>query len=192
MGASLITKPTVEVVSLAEVKAHLRVDTTDHDVALAGYLHAARRWAQTYTRRVFNTQTWDITLDGWPVVAGEHRIDFPWSPVQSVTTISYVSDAGVTTTLPTTEYLVRGLGTDGLPYIVEAYEKTWPTVRSTPESVTVRFVAGYGSQPGDVPEEIRAAIMLHVEILFDRNPQNRTLLETARDALLDPYRVVRV
>lgn len=193
MGAStLVTRPTLEVISLAEAKLHLRIDSTDHDAALAGYIVAARRFAQAYTRRVLMTQTWATTFDEWPTVGCDYRIDFPVAPVQSVSSITYTDENGATQTLAADQYTVHGTGAEGLPYIVPAYDVTWPTLRGVPDAVRVQYVAGYGSQPGDVPEELRIAIMLHTEMLFDRNPQARNLLEESRNALLDPYRVARI
>jgi hypothetical protein len=45
---------------------------------------------------------------------------------------------------------------------------------------------------GDVPEPIRMAILLQAEILYDRNATTKELLEGARNALLDPYKVQRI
>jgi uncharacterized phiE125 gp8 family phage protein len=69
---------------------------------------------------------------------------------------------------------------------------TFPETLSIPETIRVRFIAGYGSQLGDVPEPIRTAILLHTEILYDRNPASIALLQAVRDSLLDPFRIVRV
>ena len=88
--------------------------------------------------------------------------------------------------------MLRGSGAESIPYIVPAHDATWPEVLDIPETIRVRFVAGYGTNPGDVPEAIRTAILLHVEQLYDRNPQTGAMLERARDALLDPYRIVRL
>ena len=188
MGTFIVTRPTTEPVSLAEARAHLRLDTTDMDAMLAGYVIAARQYATNYTRNVFLTGTWDVTFDyGWP-----SRIDFPYTPVQEVMQVSYTDLNNVVQTLSPTEYLLRGASEDSLPYVVPAHGVTWPEVLSIPETIRVRFVAGYGTNPGDVPEAIRTAILLHTELLYDRDSTSRALLESARDALLDPYRVMRL
>lgn len=194
MGLSLVTAPTIEPVSLAEAKAHLRVTEPTDDASIAGYILAARGWAEGYLRGSLTTQTWDYTIDySWPLVRVEdclysYRIGLPLQPVQSVTHVKYVDTDGATQTLSAalyTEHLDRPV-----PFIEQAYNATWPSVRSVPAAITVRFVAGH--LPEKVPDEIRSAIKLHVEILYDRNPNEREMLERARDALLDPYRVLRV
>lgn len=191
MGLSLVTGPTTEPVTLAEVKAHLRVSIPDDDGLIAGYVLAARRYAEGYTRRAFNTQTWDYTIDYcWPWVKRDcyltRQITLPLPPLQSVTSITYVDTDGNSQTLASDQYVVKTDDTSGV--IVPAYAVTWPDIRWQLSAATVRFVAGWTQ----IPDEIRTAIMLHVEILHDRNPNDRELLEAARDALLDPYRVLRV
>ena len=191
MGLSLVTGPTTEPVTLEEVKAHLRVAIADDDGLIAGYILAARRYAEGYTRRAFCTQTWDYTVDRcwpWENVWGyvRKRITLPLPPLQVVSSVSYVDIDGATQTLDSSQYVVKTDETSG--YIEEAYNVTWPDVRYVASAVTVRFVAGWAQ----VPDEIRMAIMLHVEILYDRNPQDLNLLMSARDALLAPYLVVRI
>ncbi len=192
MGLSLVTGPTQEAVSLQEVKDHLRVSISDDDGLIAGYVLAARRYAEGYTRRVFATSTWDYTIDRcwpWKCVDGymQRRIELPIPPLRSVEYITYVDVNGDYQTLASSDYVVRTDETFGI--IEPAYNVTWPDLRYIPAAVTVRFVAGYA---GDVPDEIRTAVMLHTEVLYDRNPNDRELLETARDNLLDHYRVLRI
>lgn len=193
MGTYVVVKPGTEPVSLGEARAHLRLDTTDTDAMLAGYIIAARQYAENYTRRLLMQQTWAVTFDyGWPYIGEETRLDLPVSPVSQVSQVTYVDESGVTQTLAAPQYLVRGVGGTNFPYIVPAYNAVWPVVRAIPETIRVQFVGGYGTNPGDVPEPIRHAILFHVELLYDREPGLRDLLERTRDAMLDPYRMVRL
>lgn len=191
MGLSVVTGPTQEPVTLGETKDHLRVTEPDDDGLLAGYILAARRYAENYTRRAFCTQTLDYTIDHrWPYecVDGyyKRRIYLPVPPLQSVSSISYVDTDGNTQTLDSSQYVVKTDETLGT--IEEAYGVTWPEVRCQVSAITVRFVAGWTM----APDEIRTALMFHVEMMLDRDPDSAKFLESARDALLDPYRVVRV
>lgn len=193
MGLSLVTGPTMEPVSLAEAKAHCRITVPDEDAKLAGYVLAARRQAESYMRGAICTQTWDYTIDyGWPMVVVDcyvrTRIELPLHPVQSVTSVSYVDEAGATQTLSAGLYTLHK--DRPVAHIEKAYNAEWPAVRAIPAAITVRFVAGYA--PESVPDEIRSAILLQTELLYDKDPGSRELIEQARDALLDPYRVLRV
>lgn len=193
MGLHRIVAPAYEPVSLAEAKAHLRITAAEDDALIAGYLLSATRAAEDYVRGKFVTQTWDYTVDNeWPLVMTggyvRYRIELPLTPVVSVSSVSYVANNGATQTLSSLLYTVH---TDGpVPYIQKAYDSTWPTIRDVPAAITVRFVVGYQVQ--NVPPEIASAIMLGVEMLYDRNPNDREILELARNALLDPYRMLRV
>lgn len=189
MGISLVIGPASDPVSLSEARDHCRLDNNESDGLLAGYVLAARRYAEGYTRRAFVTQTWDATFDyRWPTVCGQTQIDLPLPPLASVTYVSYVDGNGVTQTLASNQYRVLTDGSFGR--IVPAQGVSWPTVRGQRNAITVRFVAGW--DPSDVPDEIRTAILLHTELLFDRDPAMQSCLESSRDALLDHYRVVRV
>jgi uncharacterized phiE125 gp8 family phage protein len=192
MGLSLVTPPTIEPVSLAEAKAHLRVTEADDDALIAGYILAARHAAESYIRGALITQTWDYSLDYcWPVVSVrgmcKYRTELPLHPIQSVTSVSYVDENGTTQTLSPSLYTVHIRGP--VAYIEKAYDQDFPSIRSVPEAITVRFVVGY--QPDAVPDPIKAAIMLGIERLYDRCG-DEGMVDQARTALLDPYRVLRV
>lgn len=198
MATTLVTPPAAEVITLAEAKAHARVEIDDDDGLIAGYAIAARVHLEGETRRAFLTQTWDLTLDyGWPVVRedGRHlnRIVLPRPPVQSVTSITYIDSAGATQTLAADQYKLAKAST-GEWFVEPAYGVTWPSVRSEMAAITVRFVAGYGSNPGDVPEPLRQAMLLLIGHFYENreainigNIVNE--LPFAVAALVFPFRV---
>lgn len=199
MGLTLVTGPSTEPVTLAEAKAHCRVAISDDDGLIAGYIIAARMHLETETRRAFMTQTYDATFDyEWPRVWDRCKVDYrpqitlPKAPLQSVTSVTYVDDAGASQTLATDQYRVSANGIEGL--IEPAYNVSWPTVREQMGCVTVRFVCGYGANPSDVPEPLRQAILLLVGHFYEnREPVNVgnivTPLPFAVDALVFPFRV---
>lgn len=155
-GLTLQTPPAAEPVDLEEMKLHLREDLDDQDELVEAFIKAAREHAEGFLGRALVTQTWDLALSHFPA-CGEFLIPRP--PLQSVTSVSYVDEAGVTQVLAGSEYVVDTAREPGR--IVLGYEKSWPITRSVPNAVTVRFVAGYGD-PEDVPESIRTAIKLLV------------------------------
>jgi uncharacterized phiE125 gp8 family phage protein len=176
MGLTLVTGPALEPVSLIEAKQHCRIDSTDDDGLLAGYILAARSYAEDYTRRAFITQTWDYRISnayadnpcvmGWPAVKqGDTyypRIELPKPPLISVTSITYVDTAGVSQTLAADQYQVNPYSYTGL--IDPAYGVTWPQVRTQMNAITVRFVCGHGSNPGNGQEleRVRQAMLLMI------------------------------
>lgn len=176
MGLTQTAAPTVEPVSLAELRQHLRIDDHDEDLLIESLGIAARQHCEMFTRRQFCTATWQLTLDGFPNVFREKGAPYVWEgrhgkeiwlpspPLQSVSSITYVDTAGDTQTWAASNYDVD---TDSEPgRVTLAFGKSWPTAQAQPESVTITYVAGYGAA-SDVPSNIKAAIKLWVGNLFE-------------------------
>lgn len=186
MGLSLSSGPSVEPVSLAEAKAHLRVDTADDDDLITSLIQAAREYVENVTRRQLVTATWVLTRDNLAAV-----MELVRPPLQSVTSVKYTDLAGDQQTASDTLYDVDA---DTLPgRILLGCNQGWPTNRGHTNDVEITYKAGYGDATTDVPEAIRAAIKL----LIGHWHENREAvvaagvprtLELAVGALLFPYR----
>lgn len=150
--------PAAEPVSLAEAKAHLRVDIDDDDDYISGLISAARQYVETATRRAFISQTWRLSLDRWP--AGD-AIELRKPPLASVSSIVYRDSDGASTTWGTSNYIVD---TDSEPgRIVLADGASWPSVTLYPVNpIQVTYVAGYGAAGSSVPQYLRHAVLLLV------------------------------
>ena len=161
MGLSTVTPPATEPVTVVEAKSHCRIDVSEDDGLIAGYIVAAREWVENATHLRLVTQTLDMTIDDdWPCVLARgyyrQRIEFPVKPVASVTSVTYVDENGATQTLNSSQYVVR---TDGaVAFIEPAYNVTWPNVRRQSSAITVRFVAGQADSA--VPNTLTQAIRL--------------------------------
>lgn len=153
MRLELITAPTTEPVTLAEVKTRLRIDGSTDDAGVTRLIAAATKHAESICRRAFVTQVWALTLDAFPCGS----ISLPLPPLQTVDEISYVDATGATIVLPSTEYLVDKYGMIGMVH--RAYNKQWPTTRAQPMAVKVKFTAGYGAA-AVVPADLVSAMML--------------------------------
>ena len=151
----VVTAPTVEPLTLAEAKAHLRVTAVDENDLITSYIATARQHLDGqygWMGRAFCSQTWDYKLDAFPCV-----IRPPLSPIQSVTSIKYLDTAGDEQTLATAKYR-SDLVTEPAR-ITEAYGETWPSTYDVTNAVTVRIVAGWTSA-ALVPEPIKLAMRL--------------------------------
>jgi len=189
MGLKLVTAPAEEPVSLALAKAHLRVTASEEDALIQSLIIAARDQAETFTRRRFITQTWDLVLDCFPW----WRLELPNAPLQSVSSITYIDTAGGSQTLDAAKYLVDAKTDPGR--LEPAYGEVWPTTRLQMNAVTVRFVCGYGLAAA-VPQPIKHAMLLLIGHLY----QNREAIVVGElpqelplgvQSLLAPYRAVR-
>lgn len=151
MALTLITGPSLDPVTVMEVKAQSRIDSSDEDGWIAGKLLSARDYVEAFIGRRLITQTWDLTLDRFP-----RCIFVPTGRVQSVTFVKYVDVSGDLQTLDPSLYQVDTVST--IARILPAYGHVWPVVYEQMNAVTIRLVIGYGDNPSDVPESIREAI----------------------------------
>lgn len=200
MGMTLVTGPALEPVLLDEAKAHCRVDIDDDDGYIAGLIVGARQWVEGQTHRFMMTQTWDFTYDyEWPAevdtMARVRRelIRLPVAPVSSISSISYIDSAGATQTLGASLY--KTVIDNDHPRIERAYEQSWPDVRDEASCITVRAIVGYGSNPGDVPQPLRHAILMLAGHWYENREtvvvgQAPAEVPFAVEALISPYRRV--
>ena len=177
-----VTDAATEPVTLAEAKAHCRVDATDDDTLITALIVAARNAAEHELQRTCITTVYKLTLDEFPDV-----IDLPLPTIQSVASVKYYNDAGTLTTLDPSLYWVD------LPAAVILPASDWPTTQLRPAAVEVSYTAGWANAAA-VPETVKQWIKLFVGSLYD----NRASQANAKDAttelpfvgsLLDPYRV---
>lgn len=167
------------------------VNTTG-DAELRALIQTAREHVEAHTRRALLTQTWALTLMEFP---WGDAIALPIAPLQSVSSVQYVSGAGTTETMSPSDY-AADLG-NLPPLVIRGYGVTWPVTRTQRNAVTVEFVAGYGSAAADVPAAIRAAMKLLIGHWYaNREAVNvgniTTELPLAVAALLAPYRIPEV
>lgn len=173
MALTLITPPAVEPISLADAKAHLRVNHTDEDALISALIKAARQHLEGprgYLARALVTQTWELTLDSF--YAGSIQIPLP--PLQSVVSVKYTDADGFEQTVAPVDYYVDAANEPGWLVGVAA----WPGTLSAINALRVRFVAGYApdaSSPPDltanIPFDIRAAMLLHIGSLYAHREQ---------------------
>jgi len=155
--------PSVEPVSLADAKTHLHVTHSKEDDLITSMIEVARREVQRVTARQLINATWVMRMDSFPSGSGD--IYLPRAPLSSVTTVAYNDANGDAQTMTvTTEYLVDVYTVPGRIYL--APNGAWPSTYGEPNDVTVTFVAGYGSQATDVPENYIHAIKLMVGHLY--------------------------
>ena len=119
----------------------------------------------------------------------------PRAPVSSITSISYIDSAGDAQTLDSSYYSIDDY--DPWPSIKPAYGMTYPTHQDIHNAITVTYVAGYGSERGSVPNDIREALLIIVGnwIRYQSVNESGTLPSTvpyAAKQLLDNYRRLRI
>jgi len=144
--------PTVEPVSVEELKAHSRVDHNHEDAKIASYLTAARAMLERDTRRDLCTKTRVLYLDYLP-----SWIVLDVAPVQAIVSISYYDSLNVQQTLASSVYEYDIYAE---PAVIKAAKgQTWPTTYDRLSAVAVTYTSGYGAASA-VPEDAKQAIRL--------------------------------
>lgn len=121
-------------VSLAEVKAYLRVTSTADDTLIQGIIDACTEWGESYTRRSFRAQVWKLLLDGFAP-----RISIRRQLVDAITSITHTVSGSPVAVSSDVYYLKQTpQGAD----IVQAADEVWPTdTDDIEQAVTVNFTS---------------------------------------------------
>ena len=162
----VITDAIAEPLLLADVKLHLRVDTTDDDALITALIPTAREFAEHYTGRSLVVRTLEMALHGFP----EDHIDLDAPPVSSVVSIKYTDTAGNEQTVPDTDYTLSPYGE--ARRISRGYLKQWPITQDVADAVRIQYVAGYAA----LPDAAHAAMLLLIGHLY----QNRQSVSAAK------------
>lgn len=202
-----VTQPTIEPITLAEMRLHLRAydGVTAEDDAIEALTQAAREWVEDYTGRALIEQRWRLTVGNGvipfgytdsntvtgiyagvfsPTVAG---IPLRKSPVIALVSVASVDSLGVETELDVTDYTVM------------ERESKWPRVLGSVGADTLRFVFSAGFAPGVgspdptpnvalVPERFKLAMKLYAEAIYDRDEKLMPLLLEAAANIIKPER----
>jgi len=179
MKRILLQGPPVEPVSLAEAKAHLRIDTTDEDDLIGALIVAARVAAETEIRRVMIEQSWRAIVETWP----QAGLELPVQPALAIDAVRAIDDDDVATTLDTADYEFEIA--DGSITLVNPVTGT--------DHYEIDFTAGYGAAGDDVPQPLRQAILMLVTHWYEhRSAVGDTGVTAATPLgyreLLAPYR----
>ena len=131
----IITQPPVEPVSVADVRAHARIEHTADDRLLGAMIVAARTEAEHETGVRCVSQTLEQVLDGF-----SDRMDLDVKPVRSIVSIKYLDNDGVEQTLDPAVY---DLIEEALPpRVVLKSGQSWPSTDNADDAVRIRFIAG--------------------------------------------------
>lgn len=171
------TAPAAYPITLDEAKAQCAVLHSDEDALIASYIAAATGYLDGFNGilgKCMITQEWALTLPAFPSV-----VVLPLQPVQSVVSITYLDDNEALQTLDSAEYRL-------FDRCIEAVN-SWPSTASRSDAVTVTFSAGYGA-PSDVPEPLRAVVLLMVRFLYDNRGDLPAEIPLAVKVLAAPHR----
>lgn len=177
-------KPTDDIVTLAEARAQLRVDTygsppasaedgkiSQFVTAITESLDAGTGWLG----RALASQTWRLSLQRFP--SPTKSIPLPYPPLIEVVSFTYTDTDGVVQTMTAgTDF--RVIETEQGSFVTPPWQDTWPSnVRDDFDSIQITFRCGYvaGSPEAvDVPEQIKNYVLASLTEQFDSRGVNPT------------------
>lgn len=192
MALVLTSGPAAEPVSLADAKAHLRVDGSDEDDLITGLITAARRHLERSLGRALITQSWFLFLDGWP---GGFVVELPIAPLQTIDSVTTFAADDTGTVFAADNYFVDA--TSEPPRLVLRGAQTWPKPGRRANGIEIALTAGYGATSADVPQPLLQALLLLVAhwyehrepVVLDDTPH---AVPATVAGLLAPYRMRRL
>lgn len=138
MSHQLTTAPTLEPLSLAEAKQHLRATDTSQDSIIALLIPAARQACETKTQRQIVAGRYRMVLDDFGC-----GVQLPVAPALQVVSVKYLDMAGVQQTMPSSDYAVDLVSEPGR--ITPGFGKIWPVILPQIGAVEIVFDAGHAA-----------------------------------------------
>lgn len=185
MAFTRTAAPAEEPVTLAQAKAHLRVDVPDDDDYITALITVARTAAEDRLQRTLVNTPWRLTLDGFPP-----SITLPMPPLASIQSVQYRDEAGQWVTMNAQDYQVDTANEPG--YVLPAPNTRWPSVGAGINGVRIEYTAGYGETGESVPTPIRHWLLLALSDLYQRRNRSSdkpAVPQNFADALLDTYKI---
>jgi uncharacterized phiE125 gp8 family phage protein len=187
MSSILLSGPAVEPVSLAEAKAHLRVEHADADAEISALITTARTHLELRTRRAFITQTWRLVRDGWPA---EGRIAVLPAPLRALIAARIIMRDGSQRLIDLDRFAIDKAGAPAMLAFVPA---TMPASDLPAAGIELDVEVGYGAAPADVPQPLRQAVRMLVAHWYENRGaigDHSAMLPLSVNALIAPFRVL--
>lgn len=174
MNNIVVTEPTIEPVTVNELRDHLRLDTTVDDSTLTTLIIASRQYVEQELRKALITQTQRLTLDRFPLKdslgwwdgvkdgsLSQQNTDFielPIGPLQSITSIKSWSVSETQSIFDSDKYYAD---TNYVPgRVILKTDETWPNDLREHSAIEIDYVCGYGDTVDKVPASIRQIIKI--------------------------------
>ena len=150
--------PAAEAVTLAEAKAHLRVDGNDEDALIAQLVTVAREHLERETARVLINRPYRLCLDAWPA---DGVIRIGCGPVREVTGVTVYGGEGSPSAVSLADHLLDGEARPARLWLSDP-----PAPARALNGIEIDFVAGFGASGADVPDTLKRAMLIHVAAMF--------------------------
>lgn len=191
MSLVMTSPPAVEPVTVADAKAHMRIDTDAEDVLIGSLILTSRLHIETALSLALTTQSWKLTLDRWPKC---REIDLPIAPLRSVAGVRVKDASGNPTTVSEQSYLVD---LASRPPRLVWNNSAPPLPGLAAKGIEIDLTAGFGDDASSVPAPLKHAILMLTAHWYEhRDPQeigqDGARIPDAVSDLINPFRTIRL
>jgi uncharacterized phiE125 gp8 family phage protein len=179
-----ITPPVAEALTLAETKAHLRLDMSDEDALVAGLIAVARDHLERSTGLCLMTQGWRLYLDS---ISEDGVIPIARGPVQTVESVAVYDEAGEATAVSLEGHVLDGIRRPARLMLVQGVRPGRAV-----NGIEIDFIAGFGATATDVPDTLKRAMLTHIAAMFSCRglvglDQQPAVVPEGYDRLIAPF-----
>lgn len=187
MNVQIVTAVAAEPITLAEAKAHLRVDVSTDDAYITALITIARQQAEHEAQRSFAPQTLRLRASGW-----SDGVELPRGPVNTVSHVRYQDAENVQQTLAAAAYYIDRSAL--VPVVRRAYGYTWPQLYAQQDVIEVQYTAGtWNSGAGhETPRSALQYMLLLIGSMYENreaDAERAAVRLQFAERLLDAYRV---
>lgn len=178
----LSTNPTTQVVSVTDIKAHLRIDTSDEDSLLGVYIDAATEMAEHFCGRHFISHDYKLYFNN---VTSRASLVYPDCALHATTPINWIDENGATQV--STDAYIDAYSNPSIVYLNSDFTST--NLKENAANVFwFDFSTGFGTSADDIPEAIKQAIKLIVSDMYYFREDRKRKFPMASEILLQPYK----
>lgn len=153
-----LTPPVVEPLTLAEIRAHLRLDSEEEGGLLLALATVAREHLERETGLVLAARDFRFCLDDWPE---DGILTIARGPVRAVTAVTVYDGKGEPQVVDLDGHLLDEQSRPARLWLRET-----PAPGRAMNGIEVEFSAGFGESGADVPETLKRAMLLHIGAMF--------------------------
>lgn len=148
-----------EPLTLAETKAHLRIDGSAEDDLISSLMRTVREHLERETGLSLLSRAFRLYLDDWP---RSRVIQIVRGPVQTIEAVTVYDADGMPA-----EIDVSGFVLDGQARPARLVLPEQPAPGRAINGIEIDFSAGFGATGADVPDTLKRAMLLHLALLYE-------------------------
>ena len=181
--------PSAEPLTLAEAKAHLRLDTSEEDGLVASLITAARAHLECTAGLALMSRGFRLHLDDWP---RDRVIRIAKGPVQTIDRITVYDAVGLPVEQDATGHVLDGTARPARLFLADRLRPGRAL-----NGIEIDFTAGFGEAGTDVPDGLKRALLVHVAAMFDLRgalsiEDQPGAVPAGYDRLVAPFRMRRL